>query len=374
MTDISKAFPLRLRNGTQLVALLGLAAALASACDSEVRVYRGEATWNDAGTAGVSPIDSYIGSVSEPTRTVTVLLGAAGSGTGGAPSGGTGGTGGSPPPAAEELTSVTCGDGVIDFDTEECDDGPGNSLDLCSRDCEVADALVEQQDPEYPWQSHGRTLGEGRHPISASTHGFAVTYLEPDSDPPLVGLSVFDNTATPRERIVTSDDATPAFFANPVVAALPDGSYVVAWTDLAADGDAAGIALRQVEPDGTLGSLRTANADPEFSQYDADLLSLGDDVIVAWSDDRNADSGPDIYYRVLSQNLTGGEDQILTDSAALEGQVALAALGSSWGAAWRASTDDGRESIEVQDMGADVHWSVGPLDAGPVEDHPALIP
>ena len=67
-----------------------------------------------------------------------------------------------------------------------------------------------------------------------------------------MGLSVFDEIATPRERIEVSVDSMPTLFANPVVAALPDATYAVAWT--AFDGDGLGIALRRVEPDGTLGS------------------------------------------------------------------------------------------------------------------------
>jgi len=170
---------------------------------------------------------------------------------------------------------------VIDPETEECDDGPGTELDLCTHACQVSDALVELQDPESPWQSGGRILDEGRHPLSASPYGLAVAYVEPDPDPPVVGLSVFDAVATPRERIVVSDDALPVLLANPVSAALPAATYSVAWADLAADGDALGIALRKVEPDGTLGALSTGNAQPEFAQYDPDLITVGDLVIVA---------------------------------------------------------------------------------------------
>ena len=323
---------------------------------------------------------------------------------------GTAGAGGAGPEPEPPRQSVFCGDGVVGGE-EECDDGPDlERADLCTPTCQVEDALVELQPPlgDEPVVSLGRTLGQGRHPLAGGPAGFAVAFVqEPHADDgvPFVGVGLY---AMPEpvlfgQPLVDRDPAhplvdvstgtRPVLFADPVVAALGDGSFAVAFTDHDGDGDALGIALRRVDPEASeVGALRHANAAGDFSQYDADLIALpGGGVLAAWTDERDGTTGPDIYTRRLGDDLNGpAEDQLLVGTAAAEGHVALTPFGGAWAAAWRASApepgeegfDAGRETVEVE-LADGTHFTVlepttgGELEAflpGSADDRPAIVP
>ncbi len=321
-------------------------------------------------------------------------------GTGGANSSGGAGTGGTSGMATTSsagsgggpLTSVSCGDGIRDatFGTdEECDDGPGANPDLCTDACQVSDALAVRG----TGAGATRYLGEGRHPVAVGTHGFGVVFVEPDPEPPVIGLSVFDGAGDPRSRIDVGAGSSPVLFASPTVTALDDGSYVAVWTDQGGDGDGLGIALRRVTPetvsgsappasgldaDATLSPLQFASGDRPFSQYDADLLRVGDELVVAWTDSSDASTGPDVRYRTFdatgssaNQLRAVGEEQTLSDGPDFEGNVALAPFGATWAAAFRA-TGGVEETIEVVVPSEGLAWSIGPHPPGAPEDRPAL--
>jgi cysteine-rich repeat protein len=292
--------------------------------------------------------------------------------------------------------SVFCGDGIRDPLTEECDDGLGSAADLCSARCQVTDTLAGAGAP----LNVARRLGEGRHPAAGAPGGFGVVFVEPDPKvqipnvtPPLVGLAAFDAGGDPRARIAVSAGGNPLLSANPVVAALPGSpaSYAVAWTDFNGDGDELGIALRRVSvstPDGsklptvgaaagaTLSALQFANSGTAFSQYDPDVLAVGASLVVAWTDSADAGTAPDVRFRTFSADSTGftaqADDQTLSATSAFESNVALAPFGTSWAAAWRASTSDAQETIEIRDNGGGTRWSVGPHLPADGADHPAL--
>jgi cysteine-rich repeat protein len=297
------------------------------------------------------------------------------------------GSGGGPP-----LTSVSCGDGIRDTTVqtqEECDDGPGAGADLCTELCQVSDAVAVRG----PAAGRSRYLGEGRHPAAAGLYGFGVVFVEPDPEPPVIGLSVFDAAGDPRARFDVSGGSSPVLFASPTVAALEDGGYAVAWTDHGGDGDGLGVALRRVTPNSvngalppesgfegsvTLSPLQFATGKEAFSQYDADLLRVGDQLIIAWTDASDANTGPDIRYRVFDAAGSGAnrflaldEERSLSNSVAFEGNVALAPFGSTWAAAFR-SAGSAEETIEVVVPGEDLVWSIGPHLPGAPEDRPAL--
>jgi hypothetical protein len=275
--------------------------------------------------------------------------------------------------------------------TEECDDGVGNEADLCTASCRVSDALAVRGVAG----GESRYLGESRHPVSAGPRGFAVAFVEPDPEPPVIGLTVFDSAGDPRARIDVSSGSTPVLFSNPAVAALDDGSYAVTWTDFGRDGDELGVALRRVRPTAasgssppvsgldlgvTLATRQFANGITEFSQYDADLLRVGNQLVVAWTDTSNAPTAPDICYRTFEVGTSGSNaafravdaDQNLAASGAFEGNVALAPFGQTWVAAWRSSLATGEETIEVALPSEGLSWSLGPDLPGAPEDHPAV--
>ena len=100
-------------------------------------------------------------------------------------------------------------------------------------------------------------------------------YLEDASSTARIALATFDDKGVAQDppKLVVS---SAPMAANPVVAALPDGKYVVGYTNIGGDGDALGIALQKVDPAaGVLGTAVVANGTTAFSQYDPDLVWTG---------------------------------------------------------------------------------------------------
>jgi hypothetical protein len=275
---------------------------------------------------------------------------------------------------------------------EECDDGIGSEPDLCTETCRVTDTLAVRGAA----QGARRYLGESRHPVSAGPHGFGVAFVEPDSSPPEVGLAVFDTAGDPRARLALGEGSTPVLFSSPTVAALDDGSFAVAWTDFGRDGDGLGVALRRVRPasvsgstppvsgadlGATLSAVQFVSGSPAFSQYDPDILRVGDSLIVAWADTSNSVTAPDIRYRKFDIGSSGaqstfpavGAAQYLSLGEEFEGGVALAPFGETWLAAWRRSRDDGEEMIQVSMPSEGFAWLIGPHPPGAAEDRPAVV-
>jgi hypothetical protein len=269
--------------------------------------------------------------------------------------------------------SLRCGDGIRDPVLEECDLGsslPGRAV--CTSDCRVRDllALPAISDAVSP---PGRMLGEGRHPVSVGASGaFAIVFTEPETSPLRLSLTTVDSAGIASDvALAVSTDTTPLLISHPVVAAVPDGRFAVAFTDFNADGDELGVALRLVDPSaGKLGALVHANASTAFSQYDADIVATSSGLVVAWLDDSSAATAPDVKYRTFDFELrpTSGELD-LASSAANEGDVALVAWQSGWAAAWR-SGDNGLETLHAR--AGSIEWSIGPFLPGPVGSRPAL--
>lgn len=312
--------------------------------------------------------------------------GVAGSVTGGSGgiNPGDGGTGGAPDASVDAPSdaadsgpvSTVCGDGIRGLD-EECDDGNAANDDACTTSCFVNDFLsVAPAVNDSGKPASGRYLGEGRHPVAADADGFAVAYVEPGFAPPRIALNAFDpkgvRVGSPL-LVSTGTKSTPLLFSSPVVAALPGAKYAMAWTDFDGDGDSLGVAIRWVEPpNAPSGEPAHANKTTVFSQSDPDVLWTGTELVVAWVDDSDAVKGPDLRYRAFDAALNpkSTSDQTLADSANAEANVALGMFGSTWAAAWRATTSTGSETLEAKS--GTTTWSVGPHAPPGTEDKPAL--
>jgi hypothetical protein len=160
--------------------------------------------------------------------------------------------------------------------------------------------------------------------------------------------------------------------SNPVIAAAPGAQFAIAYTDFNGDGDDLGIAIRLVDPaSAPSGAPAHANATTMFSQYDPDILATSSGFIVAWVDDSNAATAPDVKYRTFGFDLnpTGPELDCAPNSTANEGDIALATWGAGWAAAWRAG-QNGAETLQIASGGAT--WNIGPYRPGPVGSRPAL--
>jgi hypothetical protein len=273
-----------------------------------------------------------------------------------------------------------CGDGFRDPATEECDDGLGTSTAHrrgCSAGCQVIDelAVAPEVAPDGGFVDSPRTLGAGRHPLAVSDSSYAVAYLSPFSSPLALSLATFNPKGVSTSTVTPlSVQSTVVDNSNPVVAGLPCGQYAAAWADFGGDGDELGVALRLVQPGATpTGAPGFANTTTTASQYDPDILALSSgEVVVAWVDDSDPTTGPDLRWRSFDDSLhPTSAEQTLAATADSEADVALAALGASgWAAAWR---DDsaGLETIRVHAGSAD--WTIGPAFLpAPAATKPAL--
>jgi hypothetical protein len=272
-----------------------------------------------------------------------------------------------------------CGDGWRDPATEECDDGLGNANPArrgCSAQCQVLDELAVWQENDAGALSNSpRTLGAGRHPVAASDSTFGVVYLEPDSDPLTLSLATFGAKGAATGIVVPfSGQTTVVDDSNPVVAGLPCGQYAVAW---AAFGNELNVAVQIIDPASPPTAAPTiANTQTGFSQFDPDILWTGSQLVVAWVDDSDPATAPDLRFRTFDGSLNPTSAQeTLAATADSEADVALAPFGGSWAAAWRddgvADGAVGLETIQVQ--AGTTAWTIGPTFLpAPVPAKPAL--
>src|SRR5690606_5310426 len=146
--------------------------------------------------------------------------------------------------------SQYCGDGAYDPAIEECDDGVGDALDVCTRDCQTRDILAV---PGAPGGRHlSRKLGQGSHAISGGRLGGALTWMDVSAAPQVI-VQLRDYYGNGVSEVIVADAtlategaSRPVLASHPVVATLPDGTHVVAYNDLNGDGSELGVAMRPV--------------------------------------------------------------------------------------------------------------------------------
>jgi alpha-tubulin suppressor-like RCC1 family protein len=329
--------------------------------------------------------------------------------TGGATqTGGNGNTGGTSPtvptfPLPPPLSKL-CGDGVVGA-FEECDDGGDHeSFDTCSHHCRVTDARLgaPAKPAGAPRLDLERRLSRGRHAVAGSAEGFAVAFTEErPAEPPLVRLGVygmpgpapamglpFEND--PLTLVDVSAGASSPVFADPVVATLPDGAYAVTWTGYGEDGLA--INAQRVARNGA-GQFAVASEKPVtvaagLGVGAADAIWTGEELVVAWTDNSDPETAPDLRVATLSESLSLRSNDVLTATAEVEGDVALATLGTKWAAAWRSTAEDPSgesddlEVVRVKEQTTGIEWTVGlpdtngtlrPFYPGPEGERPALV-
>jgi hypothetical protein len=275
------------------------------------------------------------------------------------------------------LVSTFCGDGIRDPNNEECDDGPSPKGNLCNWACQVTDNWVQHTDATLKTgQRISRQLGRGSHPVSANANTFAVALVEqlfPNEDA-LVRLNTFDELGILSDSHVVSDGTWPADDADPVVAVLANGDVLTAYTEFGGDGDGLGIALRRLRAGRTqLDDVRYVSEPSFASQQHADILALSDGVVIAYTDESDASTGPQLRVREFDLSLNPRASRSLSGEAIVDGRVTLASIGGGWGAAWRAlSNDNNNEDIKIYDASTSVSWTVGPHASGPAGEQPAL--
>jgi hypothetical protein len=163
--------------------------------------------------------------------------------------------------------------------------------------------------------------------------------------------------------IDVSPGTTPTQSPNPAIAALDADHYAVAWID--GSGGTPDVALRLVSGNASVGSPRYAHASRAGPQEDPDLLWIGSELLVAWTDLVTA------KVRRFTSGLSPiADEQSLSSAGTIASNVALTLLDDGFAVAWR-SGEGGFESIVVR-IGSD-EWRTDTAPPGPSGDHPALV-
>lgn len=273
---------------------------------------------------------------------------------------------------APHPTSKYCGDAIRDPVLEECDDGPGGGDDGCSPDCRVrATPLLDPIETQPPDADGGpgtepdsaRSLGTGPHVASGLELGFAAVFVEGMLNPAVRLQAFAESGGRLGTSIDVGADSAATVAANPVVAALSDTRYAVAWTD--GGGGTPDVLMRVVDvSDDSLGARQSPHESTAGFQQDPDLLWTGSELIVAWTDLL------DVKYRRFDAELQPIDaERYLGGSDAIESNVTLAPFAGGWAAALRANRN-GLEQIEV--TAGDLKWSTPPSEPGPSGDRAAL--
>ncbi len=253
--------------------------------------------------------------------------------------------------------SMICGDALRDPSLEECDDGQMSDAFVCTADCRVKDAwLVAEEGAE-------RRFGHSPHVLAGSSQASGAVYVIAGT-PPSVWLAPANQHGVPRGApIEVSQGRSPTPDPNPALAALPDGSLVVGYTD--ASGISPDIVLRRLAKDLTLSDAQVAHIASGGPQSDVDLLWTGDALVVAYTDTA------DVSVRRFDTTLSPlAAEELLAATSSLESSVTLTAFAGDYAAAWRAG-DAGMETVRAR--AGDTSWEVSPpFSPAPTGERPAL--
>lgn len=263
------------------------------------------------------------------------------------------------------VVSALCGNGLLDDDgadapIEGCDDGNKLAGDGCSPECHPEPISFQVSD------------------VAVHEPGVRVHHLGVDgADRLLLVWQALDGEGTKLVarrlnaggEVATDDDEEPleievglpgAWPAEPQVVGLAAGGWVVVWATPSAASGASRIALRVVALDGTLSGVSYVSTErPDLAQVELEprVAQLAQGFVLAWVD--TSTTGVD--HRVLRGRLFGADARpaapvfdIADVSGSDDVEVALAARGSAWAAAWTRADD---LSLRIRRFGA-----AGPLE------------
>ena len=326
-----------------------------------------------AGTGGVAGGDASAGGSDASGDGASGAPGDAGvdAATDGSSTDGAGGADGASDAGTDAPVSTFCGDGIRDPVTEECDDGSAAGVaDSCSVDCRVQDLLFAAGPGSS--QADKRTPGEGGHTVAAGGSGFAMVFVEESVSPMALRLRAFDSKGTPGNLVTVAQDATITSSADPVIAALPDGKYAVAYTDLHADGYARGVALRIVDATTkSIGPVVRVNAVTHLNQEAPDMIWTGSELVVAYVDQSNIFNKGDVRVRTFDAkgNATSSDGAVAATKNG-EGLVALTPFAGGYAATWW-ELGSPTQDLVVQ-VGTN-QWTLSLPKAGVGQSAPSLV-
>lgn len=244
-----------------------------------------------------------------------------------------------------------CGDGYREYGptppAEECDDGNEDDTDGCTTLCESTVIEISSR-PEGADSTSGQapalalavdsgtllsvfvtdTGGERR--IRARRFSPEGTPLDPESSP-----------------LEISGDLGVGWDPQVSVTQLGlDAGFWIVWSDPTVDGDGAGIAMRRVTANGTVGALRVVNEDRRGAQREprASLTGFDGAFAVVWTDESGLDApiGQSVIEarRFDSTGAPIEGEWAVSPPDAMARQPAVATTLSRWIVAWTEEGDD----------------------------------
>ncbi|MFW6089774.1 MAG: hypothetical protein ACODAB_08470, partial [Gemmatimonadota bacterium] len=243
-----------------------------------------------------------------------------------------------------------CGDGYRepgpDPMREGCDDGNTSAGDACSPMCTPTVVAVSSV-PEGEDRPSGPAPGVGIDGSGRALFVWSALRLSASG----TGEPVQSVLARPYSRngvplraeddpIVLAADVGAEWVAEPTVAGLAGGGWVVAWTHPDSDaGDFGSIAYRVVDASGSATARELANTETRGHQHEPRVAALGDGFAVAWSDEFPALSGDPSQSEIRVRLFTAGphpcgEEQAVSLTDGDHQQPALASQGGGFLVAW----------------------------------------
>lgn len=233
------------------------------------------------------------------------------------------------------FTRTGCGDGYrepapgsTEWPREGCDDGNEEDGDACSSTCEPTRLVVSSQ--PFEEASPG-----GPAPALAEDGAgeLLFVYTADAGESRELRARRFSSAGVAREEdtapIVIATGLTVGWNVQPTVAGLSSGGWMVAWADPAIDGDASGIAVRNVSSEGVPGTARAVNVERRGVQHEPRAFSFDGGYGVAWVDEGGFDGplgGSIVKARAFADSGTVFLDEFAvsaTDAVASEPAVVV---------------------------------------------------
>lgn len=356
----------RLRRRARAVCGAAALVLTVGACGDDGAAQRGRGSIAVPGQrARPRPATIGIRSPGEAGEATAGSAGASAESAGGTPSGGgegggvgnVGGEAGALGYGGEAGVPGFCGDGLRQ-PGEPCDSGVGRTEWGCSSDCRVQVGILAEGADQRE-----RDSGLGPHAVSVSDWGGALVTVESGASSE-VKLFPFAANGRSGDPVVLQSGSV-AESADPVVAALPGGGFVAAFTSYGSS--TAGLDVRVVRllENGAFSGITFPGDSTVGAQRNADVLALEDRVVVAWTDGFS-----DIFAREFDFDLTPlGPPIPIASSEELEDAPALAPCGGTWCLAFRQSAEAG-EYVGIFAEGS-LYFSE-PQAAGADAERPAL--
>lgn len=193
------------------------------------------------------------------------------------------------------------------------------------------------------------TNGEQSFPTvtSPTDGGFVITWMSDGEDGSSSGIYMkhYSPTGTlygAKYRVNTRTSATQA---NPVIASLSGGSFVIAWQSDGQDGSGYGVYAQCYRKNNTVGSEFRANSYTTIDQNYPSIAGLTDGgFVIAWTSSQQDGSTDGVYLQRFTSNAEayGSEERVNTYTLSYQEMSSIAGLSSGgYVITWMSKNEDG---------------------------------